>query len=105
MEEDKFDNLCYRKHNNATKTINVINVEHGSIVLKEQSFCQHLKNPNRVKTEGIWVLYRLSVENKIHRVTICNALLFRLGRDPVLQQIVTRDEKWILHSNPQKKKQ
>lgn len=64
-----------------------------------------LKQLNKVQREGMWVPHQLSVEDKIQRVTICSALLSRLERDPFLQQIVTGDEKWILFSNPHKKKQ
>ncbi|CAF3809193.1 unnamed protein product [Rotaria magnacalcarata] len=54
---------------------------------------------------GTWVPHELSTDNMQQRVIICNFLLSKHDRYRFLQQIVTRDEKWVLYVNHTRKRQ
>ena len=46
-----------------------------------------------------WVPYKLSEAEKIQRATISASSLSRQKEEPMLGQIITSDEKWILWNN------
>lgn len=60
---------------------------------KQKTICNQLLSLGKVWKFGKWVPHKL-IEN-----TISSLLLSRQNRLPFLEQIVTRDEKWVLYVN------
>ncbi len=46
-----------------------------------------------------WASHKLGENQKNRRLEVCSTLLPRDKREPFLDRIVTRDEKWSLHDN------
>lgn len=53
----------------------------------------------------LWVPHKLTDDNKRKRVTTCQDLLERNNQNPFLSRMVTMDEKWILYTNVQRKRE
>jgi len=62
----------------------------------------HLHQIGKKCRAGVWVPHELSDNQKSVRITICNSLLIRHKKCSFLEQIVTSDEKWVIHDNPER---
>nr|CDJ90590.1 histone-lysine N-methyltransferase SETMAR [Haemonchus contortus] len=69
-----------------------LNVHHTTIV-------RHLKQIGKTKKLDKWVPHELTEIQKNRRFEISSAHLLRKFSDPLLERIVTCDEKWILYDN------
>jgi histone-lysine N-methyltransferase SETMAR len=63
------------------------------------SITRALKRIKKVKRRDQLVPYDLTENQKLRRVQVSEQLLQRLKTEPILDRIITCDEKWILHDN------
>ena len=59
----------------------------------------HLHELGYVNHFEVWVPYKLRKKNLLDHISTCNSLLQHNGNTPLLKQILTDDEKWILNNN------
>ena len=86
----------------------------GAIEKDSSQTCQELARRFRVSDETVrvhlhklgkswkmskWVPHELSAANRLQRLNICTSLLTRNKHCPILDRILTCDEKWVLYEN------
>ena len=67
--------------------------------VSDETIRLHLHKLGKTWKLSKWVPHPLSTTNKSQRLNICTSLLSRLKCGNFLNQILTTDEKWILHCN------
>lgn len=65
----------------------------------ESTIRKRLHAQNFIKKLDKWVPHKLTEENKITRLTIANSLIARNKAEPIIDRIITCDEKWIEYDN------
>ena len=69
-----------------------LEVDHSTVV-------HHLKQIGKSKKLDKWVLHELNDNQKHRRFEVSSMLILHNKNDPFLEQIVTHDDKLILHNN------
>lgn len=69
-----------------------------------QAISSRLKALGMIQKEGKWIPHELKPRDIERRLVMCELLVQRHNRKGFLHRIVTGDEKWILFSNPKRKK-
>ncbi|GFX42713.1 histone-lysine N-methyltransferase SETMAR [Trichonephila clavipes] len=64
----------------------------------------HIKYLGFVLKRSVWVPHELTEKNLSDRVRMCSSHLIRHNVEPVLDKLITGDEKWILYENIKRKK-
>ena len=64
-----------------------------------------MKKMGKVWKYGVWIPHELTTEMMEVRTRVCNSLLGRNSISPILNSIVTGDEKWVLYVNPKRRRQ
>ena len=67
--------------------------------ISKSSIENHLHRFGYVNRFDVWVPRKLSKKNLLDRISTCDSLLKRNENVPILKQIVTGNEKWILYNN------
>ena len=67
--------------------------------ISRSSFENHLHHFGYVNCFDVCVPHKLSEKNLLDHISTCDSLLKHKENVPFLKQIVTGDEKWILHNN------
>ena len=75
-----------------------LNVNHSTVV-------RHLHQLGKTRKLDKWVPHELTENHKFKRYEVCSAMLLRNERDPMLDRIVTCDEKWIFFDNRRRSSQ
>lgn len=60
---------------------------------------RHLNDIGKTKKMNKWVPHEFTESNRTRRYEISSTLLLRNTNDPLLDRIVTCDEKWLLYDN------
>lgn len=63
---------------------------------------KHLRQIGKTYRAGVWVPHELTEDQRLNRMSVCNANLIRHDKQPILKRIVTGDEKWVLFENPRR---
>ena len=67
---------------------------------------EHLRKLGKSNRAGKWVPHNLNAAQRAKRVTYCQNLLNDFKNDePMLDRIITCDEKWVNYDNPKRRKQ
>ncbi|GFV37129.1 histone-lysine N-methyltransferase SETMAR [Trichonephila clavipes] len=64
----------------------------------------HIKSHGFVLNRSVWVPHELMENNFSDRVRMCSSHLIRHNVEPVLDKLITGDEKWIFYDNIKRKK-
>lgn len=93
VDNDKLNDLIKADPRTTTRQLaQELNVSHVAIL-------NHLKQLGKVKKLDKWVPHLLSEKQKNRRFEVCSSLLLRNMYDPLIDRIVTCDEKWVLYDN------
>jgi histone-lysine N-methyltransferase SETMAR len=65
----------------------------------DSAVSDHLQQLGFTKKLTKWVPHQLTEQQKLNRLQICNSLLLRHHNDPIIDCIITCDEKWVLFDN------
>ena len=70
----------------------------GILKISKSSVENHLHQVGYVNCFDVWVPHKLGKKNLLDHISTCNSLLKRNKNVPILKQIVTGDEKWMLYN-------
>ena len=91
--DDKIEKLLDEDRHLSTRRISeMLGVSHITVG-------DHLKAMGKKYLCNKWVPHKLSTENKLTRVNICNSLLLKYEENNFLSQLVTCDETWVNWQN------
>ncbi|XP_012061365.1 PREDICTED: histone-lysine N-methyltransferase SETMAR-like [Atta cephalotes] len=72
--------------------------------MSKSTIHEHFVKLGYINRFDVWVPHDLTEKNLMDRISICDSLYKCNGETPFLKQVVTRDEKWIIYNNVERKR-
>ena len=72
--------------------------------ISKSTIHEHFVKLGYINRFDVWVHHDLTEKNLMDRISIYDSFYIRNEEIPFLKQVVTRDEKWIIYNNFERKR-